>query len=517
MKTKTFSISVLAAILLAACSGNDDPSAEGNFPKDQKVRVATQLAELQTKAGPTTYTGKDLSLSIDYGTGHPLTNTHVKWTTPNNGITWMPETQMLWQDAYTPVKLYAFAPHTEHASDITAIPFSVAKDQSGELTSSDLVLYHNREFIPGIGLNEQSAINLELRHRLSKLVVSLTYGSQWDNNPPAISKVTINEILTDVLLDATTGGITAVPNTKSSIVAFASTAAYEAILVPQKVEPDTKFITIETAAGNIYNYTVSSPEGITFEADKQYNITLRVGKDKVELGGITKADWGATVDLGDADTELVPFSDPMFVAALTAEPYNIPLTNGVIDPRNPDTKTAIEKVTLLDVPERGIKTLCGIEYFTNLTSLYCDNNAIKELDVTPLKKLAFLDCHACTMEKLNVSSNTNLVDLSCYSNMLETIDIASLTKLTLLYIADNRLTELKINPLAKLDLLECYKNRLTELDIRPFPNLTYIAIGTQNDAKMQPQDLLLKLTQAQNDALNFDMYLNERIIKRILP
>lgn len=307
------------------------------------------------------------------------------------------------------------------------------------------------------------------------------------------------------------------PNTKSSIVAFASTAAYEAILVPQKVEPNIKFITIETAAGNIYNYTVSNPEGITFEADKQYNITLRVGKDKVELGGITKADWGATVELGDADTELVPFSDPMFVAALTAEPYNIPLTNGVIDPQNPDTKTAIEKVTLLDVPERGIKTLSGIEYFTNLTTLYCNNNAIKELNVTPLKKLAYLDCYGCKIENLNVSSNTNLVNLSCYTNRLETIDIAALTKLTHLYIADNRLTEVKINPLANLDLLECYRNRLTELDIRPFPNLTYIAVGLQSDANMQPQDLSLKLTQAQNDALNFDTWLNERIIKRILP
>lgn len=517
MKTKIFSISVLAAILMAACSGNDDPSAEGNFPKDQKVRVATQLAELQTKAGSTTYTGKDLSLSIDYGNGHPLTNTHVKWTTPNNGISWHPENQMLWQDASTSVKLYAFAPHAENVSDITAVPFSVAKDQSSELTSSDLVSYHNTEFIPGIGLNEQSAINLEFRHRLSKLVVSLTYGSQWDGNPPAISKVTINEILTGVLLDATTGGVTAVPDTKSSIDAFASTGTYEAILVPQKVAADTKFITIETVAGNIYTYTVSSPEGLTFETDKQYNITLRVGKEKVELGGITKAEWGATVELGDADTELEPFSDPMFVAALTAEPYNIPLTNGVIDPQNPDTKTAIEKVTFLDVPERGIKTLSGIEYFTNLTTLYCNNNAIKELDVTPLRKLANLDCYGCKIENLNVSSNTNLVNLSCYTNRLETIDIAALTKLTHLYIADNRLTEVKINPLANLDLLECYRNRLTELDICPFPNLTYIAVGLQSDANMQPQDLSLKLTQAQNDALNFDTWLNERIVKNILP
>lgn len=517
MKTKAFSISALAAVLMAACTGNDDPGVEGNFPKDQKVRVATQVNELQTKAGPTTYTGKDLSLSIDYGTGHPLTNTHVKWTTSNNGVTWMPENQMLWQDASTSVKLYAFAPHAENVSDITAVPFSVANDQSSELTSSDIVSYHNTEFIPGIGLNEQSAINIEFRHRLSKLIVSFTYGSQWEGNLPVISKVTINETLTGVLLDATTGSVTAVPDTKSNINACAYAGTYEAILVPQKVAADSKFITIETTAGNIYSYTVSNPEGLTFEADKQYSITLRVGKDKVELGGVTKADWGATVDLGASDTEKVPFTDPKFVAALTTEPYNIPLTNGVIDPQNPDTKAALEKVTLLDVSEKGISSLSGIEYFTNLTDLHCYSNTIKELDVTPLRKLIYLNCYNCDMEKLNVASNTNLVNLSCYTNQLETIDISSLTKLTYLYLAENKLTEVKINPQAKLVLLECYENMLTELDIRPFPNLTYVAVGVQTDANHQSQDFMLTLSQEQYNALEFDNWQNEGVIKNILP
>ena len=50
-------------------------------------------------------------------------------------------------------------------------------------------------------------------------------------------------------------------------------------------------------------YTMAKYKGFVTEDYKlQYNIKLKVGQDKVELGGITAAEWGEPVDGGLLET-----------------------------------------------------------------------------------------------------------------------------------------------------------------------------------------------------------------------
>jgi hypothetical protein len=51
--------------------------------------------------------------------------------------------------------------------------------------------------------------------------------------------------------------------------------------------------------GRVFATTLTEQE---FKSGYQYNIKLKVGQDKVELGGITADSWGTPVDGGLLET-----------------------------------------------------------------------------------------------------------------------------------------------------------------------------------------------------------------------
>jgi hypothetical protein len=71
----------------------------------------------------------------------------------------------------------------------------------------------------------------------------------------------------------------------------------------------------------------------------------------------------------------------------------------------------VEKVYFMDVNNKSISSLKGIEYFTNLATLDCGNNRITSLDLSKNKILTKLHCQ-----------NNKLTSLKVYSNSLNEID-----------------------------------------------------------------------------------------------
>ena len=104
----------------------------------------------------------------------------------------------------------------------------------------------------------------------------------------------------------------------------------------------------------------------------------------------------------------------------------------------------INNITGIYVYDMGINSLNGIEFFIELTHLFCDYNQLTELDV---------------------SKNTALTDLRCECNQLTELDVSRNTVLTLLYCNGNQLTELDISKNTALNLFTCGDNQLTELDV----------------------------------------------------
>ena len=72
-------------------------------------------------------------------------------------------------------------------------------------------------------------------------------------------------------------------------------------------------------------------------------------------------------------------------------------------------------VTLND---QGIQSLKGIEYFTALTSLYCYNNRLAELNLSRNIALTELYCYTNQLAALELSRNVKLKVLSCYQNRI---------------------------------------------------------------------------------------------------
>jgi|GEM_PF-1448121 len=78
----------------------------------------------------------------------------------------------------------------------------------------------------------------------------------------------------------------------------------------------------------------------------------------------------------------------------------------------------IAAVTSMNVSDKSIFTLKGIEYFTALKTLRCSKNKLAKLDVSKLTKLEELSCNENQLITLDVSKNTKLTKLYCYGNKI---------------------------------------------------------------------------------------------------
>ena len=130
------------------------------------------------------------------------------------------------------------------------------------------------------------------------------------------------------------------------------------------------------------------------------------------------------------------FPDPDFRTYVKAE-FDKDNNNSLND-------TERKTVTVINVKDKLMETLEGIEFFPNLKELDCSINQLSRLDV---------------------SQNTALEKLDCSTNQLASLNLSKNAKLKYLYCSQNELTSLDVSKNTGLDLLNCNRNRLTSLDV----------------------------------------------------
>ena len=108
------------------------------------------------------------------------------------------------------------------------------------------------------------------------------------------------------------------------------------------------------------------------------------------------------------------------------------------------SKVELDNVKKISINNQSISSLRGIEYFTNLTDLYCYENKLTSLDVSKNTKLEYFDCSYNKLTSLDVDKNINLKTLVCYENELTRLDVSKNTKLETLNCKMNPLTSLKL-------------------------------------------------------------------------
>lgn len=170
-------------------------------------------------------------------------------------------------------------------------------------------------------------------------------------------------------------------------------------------------------------------------------------------------------------TNYTSISDANFEQAL----IDLGLDTAPIDGKVPTANIA--GVTNLDISNKNISNLTGIQDFAALTSLNCSYNQLTSLDITKNTALTYLDCSHNKLQStnvsgkmsisatLNVSNNTALTYLNCSYNQLTALDVTKKTALTYLDCSYNRLSALDVTKNTALTYLDCSNNQLVNLNI----------------------------------------------------
>ena len=109
------------------------------------------------------------------------------------------------------------------------------------------------------------------------------------------------------------------------------------------------------------------------------------------------------------------------------------------------TTSSINMVNYLDVNNKNISDLTGIEDFILIDTLKCDYN---------------------NLETLNLSNNLNLIWLGCAYNQLTSINVSNNYYLSSLGAENNNLTSIDVSNNPNLVNLICYSNQLNSADVR---------------------------------------------------
>ena len=281
-----------------------------------------------------------------------------------------------------------------------------------------------------------------------------------------------------------------------------------------------------TIADGTLTATGSASRSVTikgnFEAAKEYYFVVAPG---TLTGGITLnyMDEGGKTYVKTTQKEVTFNAGRItYLGALDAnnftEALNAAFANAVKESNshiqwtaNPDGTVSLDENnrieimnggTFLDLQNKNITSLAGIEYFTNLETLNCMGNQLTTLDVTKLTSLELLDCRGnqltaldvtgltslmflvCNdnqLTALDVTGLTSLTDLVCSDNQLTTLDVTGLTNLTSLHCNDNQLVSLNVSTLEELGILWCHGNKMTALDITHNADLWDLECGNQQD------------------------------------
>lgn len=300
MKKANILATAALATLLAACSNDSDVFNTPDYA-DTPIGLNVNVGPMATRAGydNTNLTGSSFGLYLTTeGTNsderYNCTNREVRY---ESGWTIQGE-QLLWKSNDATVTYYAYLPYTETVSDAANYAFAVQTDQNSDesnVKASDLLWTGQQTATPG------TALDINFKHALSKLNVTLTKGSELDEGV-TFKSVKLSNCATEIVVNLLEGTFGSTTNSGQTITLYATTEnkQYECILVPQTFAQSLK---VEITDNNGKVYTFTSNKDLTFASGEEYTLNLTVGRDKVTTGTISADPWGEEQQGGDLVTE----------------------------------------------------------------------------------------------------------------------------------------------------------------------------------------------------------------------
>ena len=282
-------MAAVAGILLAGCTKEENVAfRSGSLDMTVKASIGSLTKASYNGVKTTFLQGDSLSLYAWLGSSEevskPLVVDGVVNKLGEDGA-WTPETQMLWKNVHDDHYFIAVSP-AHKVVDFLADPFVLVPDK---YDASDLLIANELDGLKATPDFTPAPVSLNFSHALAKLNVNLKFRSQWAETPEVTSvattaknSYTVNYLTKEV---TATGDDTQVALSPLENAASGYALSYSGLQVPQE---DVSVITI-VIDGKAFVY--NSEEPITLESGKITTIGLIVGREKLELAGVTVTDW----------------------------------------------------------------------------------------------------------------------------------------------------------------------------------------------------------------------------------
>lgn len=260
-------------------------------------------------------------------------------------------------------------------------------------------------------------------------------------------------------------------------------------------------------------------ECLKFEAAANTGAQRRAFVSLVNLADESIAQTFCITQDADASAlaETISFVDPAF--------EKIAVTLCDLDGDGKVSRAEALNLETLDITNKGITDLTGIEWFTNLRILNCsENSSLKTLDISNNTALEELNCCSCKITSLDVSKNVALKILNCYRCNLKKLDVSNNPLLTSLKCDENPLTSLDLSHNSEIIELSCYgfanwketdTNRIRVLNLKGCTKLQKLICYNQLLASLNLSDCisLTELKLSTNVLLGLDLSHNIKLSK----
>lgn len=286
MKKKNLMLIMAAAVLALTACNNDE---EMNLSPAEITIDATM--ESATRATATAFEQDDAISVYAWRGDIPTEQNSTLWingeTNTYDGSSWSAENPMTWynnEDAHYFIGVYPVMSIT----NFTAHSFDLADEN---LVSKDLMIAKNYGTSDGGLIQSSDAVALPFNHCMAKLIVNLSFRSEFDQTTVAATSVSVDaksgvtvNFLTQTVNASESGTASTADLTKESSSTETWKETWSGIVVPQSITKVDVVVSGET-------YTYAPTGGITLLQGKYTTLNLTVGREKITAGNITINNW----------------------------------------------------------------------------------------------------------------------------------------------------------------------------------------------------------------------------------
>lgn len=270
-------------LLFTACSSDDD-SGDGNGRRMHFV--AYHPSELSRASASAFENGDCIGIFVAEDTaelqiaGNTVTNEPLTF----DGTQWNSNRELYWEDGtYT---VYAFYPHMRNVNSIEDYSISVATDQSlgatdysSSATDARISAYEASDllFARTDGVTASAgAVPLRFAHCMSRLVIRLIKGEDYEGELPETVDVYVHNTVTDATLNLKNGMVTKSIKARLQTIKARqeSTYTYAAIIVPQRIPNRVPLIEVV-----INNVSYIHDGSFVFQAGTQHIVNFILDKN----------------------------------------------------------------------------------------------------------------------------------------------------------------------------------------------------------------------------------------------